>query len=83
MKMSPPNGKTQTTTGLFCLEKSPDSRFPNRLEVTLPKWNLDSIELCKWIVSFGGQVIVEEPPELIEKVRETGEGIVGVYGELP
>jgi predicted kinase len=80
MKMSPPNGKTQTTTGLFCLEKSPDSRLPNLLEVTLPKWNLDSIELCKWIVSFGGQVIVEEPPELIEKVRSIGEGIVEVYG---
>jgi len=79
MKMSPPNGKTPSTTGLFCLEKSPDSRFPNRLEVTLPKWSLDSVDLWKWIVGFGGQVIVEEPPELVKKVREIGEGIVGVY----
>ncbi len=79
MKMSPPNGKTLSTTGLFCLEKSPDSRFPNRLEATLPKWCLESVDLWKWIVSFGGQVIVEEPPELVEKVRSIGEGIVGVY----
>ena len=80
MKMSPPNGKAPSTTGLFCLEKSPDTRFPNRLEVTLPKWSLDSVDLWKWIVGFGGQVIVEEPPELVKKVREIGEGIVGVYG---
>lgn len=79
MKMSPPNDKTSTKTGLFSLEKSPDSRFPNRLEITLPRWSLESIDLWKWIVSFGGQVIVEEPPELVEKVREIGEGIVGVY----
>ncbi|MDY6806802.1 MAG: WYL domain-containing protein [Cyanobacteriota bacterium] len=80
MKMSPPNGKPPSKKGLFSLEKSPDSRFPNCLEVTLPRWCLESIDLLTWLAGFGGQVIVVEPAELREKVRKIGEGIVGVYG---
>lgn len=79
MKMSPPNGKPPSKKGLFCLEKSPDSRFPNRLEVTLPRWCLESIDLRTWLAGFGGQVMVVEPEELREEVRSIGEGIVGVY----
>ncbi len=79
MKMSPPNGKPPSKNGLFSLEKSPDSRFPNRLEVTLPRWCADSIDLRTWLAGFGGQVKIVEPEELREKVRKIGEGIVGVY----
>lgn len=79
MKMSPPNGKPLSKKGLFSLEKIPDSPFPNRLEVTLPRWCVDSIDLRTWLAGFGEKVKIVEPKELREKVRSIGEGIVGVY----
>lgn len=63
----------------FTLKKTGNPNFPNRFQVTLPKWSLEDVDLLRWIVGFGGQVKVVQPLELIEKVKSLGEAIQRVY----
>ena len=83
MKMSPPVGyqKFKTSKSLFSLQPTGDAKFPHRFRVVLPKWSLNDVNLEQWIIGFGGSVKVVKPPELVEKIKNIGVGIVGVYGE--
>jgi predicted DNA-binding transcriptional regulator YafY len=33
----------------------------------------------RWIIGFGGQVKVVNPPELVEKIKQMGETIATLY----
>ncbi len=79
MRMSPRLHKSNETRAPFNLKKTGDNNFPNRFEVKLPLWSLDDIDLLRWIIGFGGQVKVINPPELIEKVKKMGEDIYLLY----
>ncbi|ACB00973.1 MULTISPECIES: WYL domain-containing protein [Cyanophyceae] len=81
MKMSrrisgPSANRTQSP---YTLPASTDKTHPHRFQVTLPKWALHDINLLRWIVGFGEQVKVVNPPELVEIIKKHGEGIVKTY----
>ena len=83
-KMSPRlTGATMTREEkktIFCLKKTRNARFPNRFRVTLPKWVVTSdVDFRRWILGFGGHVKVVAPTNLAKRIREIGQGIVGVY----
>lgn len=40
---------------------------------------MDTVELCSWILGWGGQVEVLEPHELREAIIETAETVLGIY----
>ncbi|MBF2056383.1 MAG: WYL domain-containing protein [Cyanobacterium sp. T60_A2020_053] len=79
MKMSPPLHKTNHKKPPFTLKKTEDKNYPNRFQVKLPLWSLEDIDLLRWIVGFGGQVKVINPPELVNKVKKLGEDISLLY----
>jgi hypothetical protein len=83
MKMSPPAGgkKPKELKSLFSLQPTGDAKFPHRFRVVLPKWSLNDISFEQWIIGFGGSVKVVKPPELVEKIKNIGHGIVEVYRE--
>ncbi|MGI0481701.1 AAA family ATPase [Geminocystis sp. CENA526] len=79
MKMSPRLHKNSETNPPFTLKKTGDKNFRNRFQVKLPLWSLEDIDLLRWIVGFGGQVKVINPPELVNKVKQIGEAIALLY----
>ncbi len=81
MKMSPPIQKTRSNLpkSLFCLARTGDRNFPHRFQAIFPKWTLDDFDLWRWIVGFGGSVKVVTPQELVERIKEIGQGIVANY----
>ncbi|WP_138505241.1 WYL domain-containing protein [Nostoc sp. PA-18-2419] len=56
-----------------------DKDFPNRFQVVLAKWSIEDFDLWRWIVGFGGNVKVIEPPELVDKVKGIAQGILDNY----
>ncbi|WP_342597177.1 WYL domain-containing protein [Cyanobacterium aponinum UTEX 3222] len=79
MKMLARLHKNHETNPLFTLKKTEDKNFPNRFQVKLPIWSLEDIDLLRWIVGFGGQVKVINPPELVNKVKQIGGAISLLY----
>ena len=57
------------------LKKQKDGSLIMTLEV------MDTIELFRWILGWGQDVEVLEPPEIREAVMETAEGVREMYGE--
>lgn len=84
MKMSHPRKVkvSKTKKQPFTLEPTGDPDFPNCFQVTLPKWSLEDVDLLRWILGFGGEVKVVEPPELVEVIRDKGEAISKVYQSI-
>jgi hypothetical protein len=81
MKMSPKlSDPSPATDGLFCLLRSNDPRYPNRLQVQLPIWSVDDLDLRRWILGFGDSVRVVLPTEIVNRVRQVGEAISALYG---
>jgi hypothetical protein len=81
MQMSPklhPNQNRKSAI-LYSLPKTGDKQFPNRFQVTLPKWMLEDIDLRRWIIGFGDQVKVISPPELVFNIQAHGQRIARVY----
>jgi predicted kinase len=83
MKMSKrPNEATKDTDkSLFTLPGSGDTDLPYRWQATLPKWSIKDVDLKRWIIGFGGQVKVVEPPELVDLIKKEAEGIIQNYSE--
>jgi hypothetical protein len=84
MRMSPKlsnNPISQQQTSIFTLPKSPDPTHSNRFQVTLPRWSLDDVDLRRWILGFGDQVKVIEPPELVARISEIGRAIADLYSQ--
>jgi len=85
MRMSPKLHQDQQrkSAAPYNLPKTGDEQFPNRFQVTLPKWMLDDVDFRRWIIGFGDQVKVICPDRLINIVRSHGEGIAQVYAKDP
>lgn len=81
MKMSkrPHEATRENDKALYTLEKSGDREFPNRFQVKLPKWSIGDVDLKRWIIGFGGKVKVIQPQELVEMIKQEGEGIISNY----
>lgn len=65
---------------IYCL-KTEQKYYPHayRIEIILPKWFVDDIYLIKWLVPWGKEVKVIEPPELIEQIMQRGNEIQELY----
>jgi predicted kinase len=81
MKMSlPTTGRKLTLPkSIFSLKPTGDHKFPNRFQVTLPKWCLKDIELIRWILGFKAGVKVVKPTLLVDEIKQIGEDIVNIY----
>lgn len=81
MKMSErPNKVTQSSDkNLFTLPLSSDKNLPYRWQAILPKWSIDDVDLKRWIIGFGGQVKVVEPPELANLIKSEAQDIMKNY----
>ncbi|MGC9505643.1 AAA family ATPase [Baaleninema sp.] len=83
MKMSPrPHSRDSPSAKLrklFSAKPTGDKQFPHRYQVRLPIWSLQDILLQRWILGFGGQVKVIEPPELRDRILSVGRSIVQAY----
>ncbi len=77
IKMSPPQlpRRINLPQSRLC-SPTQDKQFPNRFQVVLAKWSIEDFDLLRWIVGFGKNVKVIEPPELITKIKEIGQGII-------
>lgn len=65
---------------IFCLSKTGDAQFPNRMQVRVPVWVVDGdVDFRRWILGFGGQVKVIAPESLQERIKAIGADIVTVY----
>lgn len=52
---------------------------PYRLQLTLPRWALESIDFRRWVIGFGGDALVQQPPELREVVLTHSRTCLGTY----
>ena len=81
MQMSPK--LTGTTSSkkerMFSLPKTGDPRFPNRFQVRLPCWSVDDIDLQRWILTYGNDVKVVQPPQLVAKLTEISQAMARIY----
>jgi predicted kinase len=85
MRMSAPNQKLKKERNktLFNLEPSNHSDYPNRFQVTFPKWALEDIDLKKWIVSFGSEAKVIEPDFYAKEIYQFYLDAIQTYQEIP
>ncbi len=81
VKMSLPLSQKSVSIpkSVFSLSRTKDKDFPNRFRVEFPKWSLQDFELEKWILGFGGNVKVVQPPELVEKIKSISADISMIY----
>ena len=81
VKMSLPLSQKSVSIpkSVFSLSGTKDKDFPNRFRVIFPKWSLQDFELEKWILGFGGNVKVVQPPELVEKIKRISADISMIY----
>ena len=80
-RMSPRLSGSSRPKSIFSLPPTGDSQFPHRLRVVLPLWSLEDVDLKRWILGFGGEVLVVSPEPLRQKIREAGQAISALYGE--
>ena len=64
---------------LFRLKPTGDPIRPHRLQLTLPYWALNSIELQRWIWGFKEQVRVVSPSTLVQQFQTDLKTIGALY----
>ena len=85
MKMSPkpskPGSSRPPTASdvLFSLPPSPDSTYPNRLQVTLPRWAEQDRDLRRWILGFGSQVKLVAPEAMVAEMSQLSQTLIHLY----
>lgn len=52
------------------------------IEIILPEWSLEDIDLIRWISSWGKEVKVLQPQPLIDKIQAIGQGIQDIYQDI-
>ncbi|WP_279611573.1 WYL domain-containing protein [Thermostichus vulcanus] len=77
--MSPRISGSSRPQSLFNLPPTGDRRFPHRLKVVLPLWSLEDVDLKRWILGFGGEVLVISPEPLRNMIQTTGLAISALY----
>lgn len=85
IKMSKPDwfDGSSFDKSIFCFEANKNN-FPYnyKIEVTVPKWSLEDIDLIRWIAGWGKEIKVIEPQDLIKTIKERGEGVQKLYCHL-
>jgi hypothetical protein len=77
--MSPRISGSSRPKSIFNLPPTGNSQFPHRLKAVLPLWSVEDVDLKRWILGFGGEVLVVSPDPLRHKIQETGLAISAVY----
>lgn len=80
--MSPRMAGSPRPQSLFNLPPTGDRQFPHRLKVVLPLWSLEDVDLKRWILGFGGEVLVKSPEPLWQVIHATGLAISALYRDL-
>ncbi|MEN9230545.1 MAG: WYL domain-containing protein [Thermostichus sp. DG02_5_bins_236] len=78
-QMSPRLSGSSRPKSLFNLPPTGDPQFPHRLKVVLPIWSLEDVDLKRWILGFGGEVLVVSPEPLRQVIQNTGLAISVLY----
>ncbi|MFS8778995.1 AAA family ATPase [Synechococcus sp. W55.1] len=78
-RMSPRISGSSRPRSIFNLPPTGDSRFPHRLKVVLPLWSLEDVDLKRWILGFGGEVLVVSPEPLRQMIQDAGQAISVLY----
>lgn len=79
--MSPrPTGSSRPKS-IFNLPPTGDRQFPHRFRVVLPRWSLEDVDLKRWILGFGPEVLVISPEPLQKMIRSIGTALASLYGE--
>jgi hypothetical protein len=52
------------------------------IEITVPEWSLQDIDLIRWISGWGKEVKVIEPQQLIQPIQAKGQGIQEIYQDV-
>lgn len=81
MKLSPLTdaGVDPKLQKLFCLKPNPDSEFPHRVQLKLPKWSLADVDFRRWVLGFGGGIKVVKPLEFQSEIKKIAEEILKGY----
>ncbi len=85
MKMSPKRSKpgsphsTVSPDALFSLPPSPDPTYPNRLQVTLPRWAEQDRDLRRWILGFGSEVKLVAPDAMVAEMAQLSQELMHLY----
>ncbi|NJM00075.1 MAG: WYL domain-containing protein [Synechococcaceae cyanobacterium SM2_3_2] len=77
--MSPRMSGSSRPQSLFNLPPTGDRQFPHRFKVVLPLWSLEDVDLKRWILGFGGEVLVISPEPLRHMIQTTGLAISTLY----
>ena len=85
MKMSPKPSKpgsphsTVSPDALFSLSPSPDPTYPNRLQVTIPRWAEQDRDLRRWILGFGSEVKLVAPDVMVAGMAQLSQELMHLY----
>ena len=66
---------------LFHLPPTGHPTLPHRLQVQLPYWALESVDLKRWILGFEAQVRVIQPQDLVVQFQRDAQAMMVHYGE--
>lgn len=78
-RMSPRISGSSRPKSIFNLPPTGNSQFPHRLEVVLPRWSPEDVDLKRWILGFGGEVLVVSPEPLRQMIQDAGQAISALY----
>jgi predicted kinase len=80
MRMSPMHQRQAAKySRLFSLKPSSDRQYPHRLQVNLPIWSCDDVDLRRWILGFGADVKVMSPTILRQSIAQIGHRVSELY----
>lgn len=85
MKMSPKRPKSGSPRptipfdALFSLPPSLDPTYPNRLQITLPRWAEQDRDLRRWILGFGAEVKLVAPDVMVAEMAQLSQAFIALY----
>lgn len=80
IKMSMRPGKRKLAKEkIFVLPLTGDSNYPYCCQLTLPCWNIEDIDLRRWLIGFGDKIKVAQPLEIREEIKLMGDAISKLY----
>jgi predicted kinase len=77
--MSPRMSGSSRPKSIFNLPPTGDSQFPHRFRVVLPLWSLEDVDLKRWILGFGAEVLVISPKPFQQMIQSTGLALRALY----
>jgi hypothetical protein len=77
--MSPRPIGSSRPKSIFNLPPTGNRQFPHRLKVVLPLWSLEDVDLKRWILGFGAEVLVISPKPFQQMIQSTGLALTALY----